>query len=241
VPRDWALPLCVEQHGVRFRISGLDGCAVEELASLFLPFLKEGGAGFQGTPEINFRPIEKPTDILAVLAPLYVKHGLFPIHAAGIGIGDGAILCPGASGTGKSTLIRAARAAGYRIVGDDVVLLRRTARGTEVVPWACAIQDETKAKRPLPLAPEALVSGLLRGVFFLSIGTLPCSSLAPAAAGSALLRLSAQLLWSSDAEKLLAQRDLIRELIAVPCHDLRLGRDVIDDPADFVARVFSRG
>ena len=235
MPRSWALPLCVEQYGVRFRISQVEGCDVEELAGLFLPFLRESGPEPEPTAEISFRPIEKSTDILAILGPLYAAHGLFPIHASGVRLRSGVVLCAGPSGSGKSTLARAALASGYKIVGDDVVLLRRRDAGLEVLPWSCSIQDQTPAKRPSLLAPERFDSGFLRAVFYPSIGTQPLSSLTPTTGPLALPRLSAQILWASEPRALLEQRDLVRELLALPSYDLVLGRDVLEQPAAFFA------
>jgi len=233
VLKSWELPLCVEQHGVRFRIARVEGCDVEELARLFLPFLQKSDAQSEPTPEISFRPFEKSTDILSVLAPLFVARGLFPIHAAGLVLRGDAVLFVGASGSGKSTLARAALAAGHEIVGDDVVLLRRTDAGLEVLPWSCSIQDETRAKRPSLLAPHNFASGLLRAVFYPSIGTQPASSFAPTNGPLALPRLSPQLLWASEARALLEQRNLIREILAVPSYDLVLWSDILDRPAGF--------
>lgn len=233
MPRNWALPLCVEQYGVRFRISRVESCDVEELAGLFLPFLRESGQDHGPMAEISFRPFEKSTDILSILAPLYVAHGLFPIHAAGVELRNGATLYVGASGSGKSTLARVALASGYKIVGDDVVLVRRRDASIEVLPWSCSIQDQTPAKRPSLLAPERFASGPLRAVFYPSIGTQPLSSFAPITGPLALPRLSTQILWGSEPRALLKQRDLIRELLAVPSHDLVLGRDILDQPTSF--------
>ena len=236
MPRSWALPLCVEQYGVRFRISRVENCDTDELAGLFLPFLRECGQDHGPMPEISFRPSAKSTDILAVLAPLYVAHGLFPIHAAGVELRSGVTLYVGASGSGKSTLARVALASGHKIIGDDVVLVRKRDAGIEVLPWSCSIQDETQAKRPSLLAPERFASGTLRAVFYPSIGTQPLSAFAPITGPLALPLLSAQLLWASEPRSLLAQRDLIRELLAIPSHDLVLGRDILDQPAAFFAR-----
>lgn len=228
--KNWALPLCVEQYGVRFRITELDGCAVEDIAGLFLPCLVEDGPKLYGAPEIRFRPHENIFDILAILASLYVKHGLFPLHASGIVMQEQGIICVGPSGAGKSSFARAGMAAGLKIAGDDVVLLRCKEGKIELLPWIYSIQEKTEIKRPLFLDPGFFASGVLKAVLFSKIGAASRSSFSRMHPRLSLPQLSLQLLWSFNAQEALLQRDLIKQLLSFPTVEVLFGKDILESP-----------
>ncbi|HET8655249.1 MAG TPA: hypothetical protein VFL93_07020 [Longimicrobiaceae bacterium] len=52
---------------------------------------------------------------------LLTRAGRVPLHAAGVVMGDTAVVLAGPSGVGKSTLALAARRAGLRVLSDDAV------------------------------------------------------------------------------------------------------------------------
>jgi hypothetical protein len=237
VPKNWALPLCVEQYGVRFLITELDGCAVEDIAGLFLPFLAEDGPEYHGMPEFRFRPLQNTFDILGILASLYVRHGLFPMHASGIVMQEQGILCVGPSGTGKSTFARAALATGSKIVGDDVVLLRCQEGALEILPWSCSIQEKTEFKCPCFLDPGFFASAPLKAVLCSKIGTAARSSFSPISSRIALPQLSLQLLWSCNAHEAHLQRDLIKKLLSFPSLEMLFGKDILENPDEFFTRL----
>lgn len=55
---------------------------------------------------------------------LLTRNGRAPIHAAGFLAGDLAVLLAGPSGAGKSCLALAAQAAGFRLLGDDILYVQ---------------------------------------------------------------------------------------------------------------------
>lgn len=57
------------------------------------------------------------------LAELTKRHGLFPLHAAGLCRDGRALVLPGTSGAGKSTLAVALARAGLDFLGDDTLFL----------------------------------------------------------------------------------------------------------------------
>jgi HPr Serine kinase C-terminal domain len=69
-----------------------------------------------------------------VLGTLCHQRGQFPLHAACIRIGGGAVALTGRAGTGKSTLAAALIRYGHSLVADDVCVLESTARGPHVLP-----------------------------------------------------------------------------------------------------------
>lgn len=74
--------------------------------------------------------------------------GLFALHAAAVDTPAGAVVLVGASEAGKSTLALQMMAAGHRVLGDDLVLLRPRDDGLEAV----ALGALPKVRRPLPRA-----------------------------------------------------------------------------------------
>lgn len=56
---------------------------------------------------------------------LKLSSDLFAVHAAAVSRGAACLLIPGASGSGKSTLAAALAADGWRLLGDDTVVLTR--------------------------------------------------------------------------------------------------------------------
>jgi hypothetical protein len=65
----------------------------------------------------------------AVLGMLCHQRGLFPLHAACVRIGDGAVAFAGRTGAGKSTLAAALARRGHVLVADDVCVIEPAAPG----------------------------------------------------------------------------------------------------------------
>lgn len=83
----------------------------------------------------------RPGDLWLLSHPLFTlplcelakRRGLFSLHAGGLCRDGRALLLPGASGAGKSTLSVALACAGFGLLGDDTVFLRRD-RGCSASP-----------------------------------------------------------------------------------------------------------
>jgi len=56
---------------------------------------------------------------------LLTRAGRVPVHAAGVCVGETAVVLAGASGSGKSTLAHAALRAGLGVLSDDTVFVER--------------------------------------------------------------------------------------------------------------------
>jgi hypothetical protein len=63
-----------------------------------------------------------------------VKRGFEPLHATTVVVRGGAVVFLGESGFGKSTLAACFLAAGHRMLTDDLLMLRHTARGVIAYP-----------------------------------------------------------------------------------------------------------
>lgn len=84
-----------------------------------------------------YNPIRYPLDQLLMMQRLSREQGAI-IHCALIGYGERAVICPGVSGAGKTTLCRQIVAdSRFRILSDDRAVIRKTARGYEAcgTPW----------------------------------------------------------------------------------------------------------
>jgi hypothetical protein len=87
------------------------------------------------------------------LVELMKRHGRFSLHAAGISVGDAAILLAGPSGAGKSTLaVALLQSLGQRagFLGDDMLFLRSEPRGIRILGWPEPIDVGEWTQRTLP-------------------------------------------------------------------------------------------
>ena len=107
----------IEVEGSRIAVTGADfrGYADAETKS--------------GVCQVPLRLMLEPEAFSAelldpILLFLLARSGRTPIHAAGIMIGDCALLLAGPSGSGKSTLAQAAVERGLRILSDDTVYVQ---------------------------------------------------------------------------------------------------------------------
>ncbi|HIE51597.1 MAG TPA: hypothetical protein EYP85_07535 [Armatimonadetes bacterium] len=186
----------------------------------------------------------KPT-----LLELLKGRGLYPLHAAALQRRQQGMLLLGPRGCGKTTLTAALVRAGWQFLADDLVLLRRSAAGPEVLafpedldlpPDVAAAFPET---RPLLLAtpqagkipcPVEILSStsvawqaVPRLLLFLQPVPKPRSDLRPLSPSATLPAVVEQsgFLGSREtaAEHLALLRDLVHQTVA---YHLRLGQDL---------------
>jgi hypothetical protein len=81
---------------------------------------------------------------LAMSSHLLAHHGRFVVHAAAVVRDAGAVVFFGGSGQGKSTSVAAAMADGWRVLGDELIVLRMDGTGIEAqgIPRPLAIPGE---------------------------------------------------------------------------------------------------
>lgn len=60
---------------------------------------------------------------------IYHQRGFFPLHASAVSPGGNAIAIAAPSGTGKSTLAAALVARGFRVIGDDICVVKTSSDG----------------------------------------------------------------------------------------------------------------
>ena len=112
-----------EEQSARFSMKG--GSALASEAGRFEVRLAPSGASTQFIALLNFT--------LAGLAWRMSRAGGAIVHAAGILLGERAVILVGPSGSGKSTWVRLAIEAGARNIGDDLVLLDGSGGRIEVL------------------------------------------------------------------------------------------------------------
>jgi hypothetical protein len=77
-------------------------------------------------PELAFDPERLAAEVVdPLLLFLLTRAGRVPVHAAGVCVGETAVVLAGASGSGKSTLAHAALRAGLGVLSDDTVFVQR--------------------------------------------------------------------------------------------------------------------
>ena len=137
---EWTVSPSVE--GPQIRLALEIGAAEGRGESIALvvdgPQLRMTGTGVEGWADA--RSLEarcripkalaaRPADLTREVADtlllfLLTRSGRVPVHAAGVVIGNTAVVLAGPSGTGKSTLSLAAMARGLRILSDDTVYIQ---------------------------------------------------------------------------------------------------------------------
>lgn len=93
-----------------------------------------------------------------VLGVVLRLRGIFPLHASAVSIGDQAIALVGPAGAGKSTTAAAFARCGYRVISDDVVVLRQEGSRFGILPgyprvnlWAESVHAIFGSGASLPL------------------------------------------------------------------------------------------
>jgi hypothetical protein len=107
-------------------------------------------------------PIDTPEIRAWLLGPvmgiLCHQRGLFPLHAACIRIGDGAIAFAGRAGAGKSTLAAALVRRGHALIADDVCVIDPAApSGPRVLPSFPRLKLREDALQALGISDAGLV------------------------------------------------------------------------------------
>ncbi len=116
-------------------------------------------------------------DNLAALAlpglfsELAMTCGWLAIHAAAVAVGNRAVLLPGQSGSGKTTIFRSAAVAGLQLLSDDLVWLREESPGFVLRPLERGVPSEPV---PPPSVGEA------------SLAAVVCPSIVPGGASRLL-------------------------------------------------------
>lgn len=205
-------------------------------------------------------------DVMMIsLAPLYRRHGWFPLHAFAAQAPTGrAALLTGAMGAGKTTTGLALLAAGWKLLSNDSPLLNQTDGGISVLayPGQLSAFDDSLARfeslrRFIP--PVAAAGGITRqkrvfnaeeafpqpwadsalagGVFLPQVTPgLPRSHLEPIAPAQAVLQLLPQAVDGWDRSAISDHLTLLTRLAEnVPCYRLRLSPDVAQLP-DLILR-----
>jgi hypothetical protein len=197
-------------------------------------------------------------DLWALSHPLFTvplvemlkRRGLYGLHAGGVCRDGRALLLPGTSGCGKTTLTLALARAGCGFLGDDTQFLRRGPEGLEVLafPDEFDLTDETvgffpelrallAADRPggwrkRQVRPErAWGAGVVWRaapalLVFPQVAGVPESALAPMDRGEALLELAPNVLLTAPRSSQ-AHLDALAELVErSECWRLATGTDL---------------
>jgi len=161
-----------------------------------------------------------------VLRPLVAMRllatGGLLVHSAAVIVGDRAILFPGTSGSGKSTIARMALDAGHAVLSDDLNAVVRDGDGFRLVPLPFT-GDLTRDEITDRTAPLAAIAGLEKG------GVESVRAMSRAEAVSLLVRCSPYVNRDPEGAELLLDR--AAELARAARHGiLTFRRDGLDWP-----------
>ena len=98
-------------------------------------------------PLENMWLLSRPLFTLPLVETLK-RRGLYSIHAAGVARGGGAIVFPGTTGAGKTTLAVALAKAGFELLADDMVFVAADASRVFPFPDELDVDERTLAWFP---------------------------------------------------------------------------------------------
>jgi hypothetical protein len=112
-----------------------DGTEYLRWAKLFEFLVSPDGRRIVGRPLADASPETFQTYLLGqVLSHSLIKLGFEPLHATVVEVGGEAVGFMGDSGRGKSTLAAAFVRAGFRLLTDDLLILKEDGRGLQAYP-----------------------------------------------------------------------------------------------------------
>jgi hypothetical protein len=162
------------------------------------------------------------------LLELLKRHGWYSLHAAGLSVGGNGLLISGASGAGKSTLTIALLRAGFDLLGDDMLFLRRQPHGLQALAFPDEVDVTTNTVKLFPevvygvqFVPTCTPTTLV----FPRVAHTARSVLTPLDADAALLELVPNILLTQPAASQ-AHFDILAELVRTTrAYRLETGRD----------------
>jgi hypothetical protein len=203
-------------------------------------------AGTGGMEEADLWTLSHPLFTLP-LVEMLKRRGLYGLHAGGVCRDGRALLLPGTSGAGKTTLTLALARAGLGFLGDDTLFLRRGPEGLEVLafPDELDLTDETVSffsdlgslldtERPegwrkrqlLPDGAGVVWQAAPALLVFPRVAGVPESRLVPMDRGEALLELAPNVLLT-EPRSAQAHLDALAELVErSECWRLATGTDL---------------
>lgn len=176
-----------------------------------------------------------------VLAYLLAPFDRFLLHAGAVGRDDQALVLLGQSGSGKSTTTYAALRAGWDVLGDDHVVIRRASGGVEVtgIPKPLSVPSEIATDLPAgarrmhderdrwELPSEFIATGWRRLSSAVAVrhADSPAGTVEPVDRLRLLRELIAAFPASGSREPLARFMPLAAEISRLSHSELRLGRD----------------
>lgn len=211
-------------YGIKFRIKTLSS-RVEYIRMIFRLFPDENFS--KHAEEIEWLDGSE----LDLTLPL-ARHGIFCLHAGAFvnkkGVG---VIVPGGAGSGKSTLVFFALRSGLKIVGDDVILCRRSGDKIQLLPYTSQMVLKRNNKHiiydVLEHYPQDVFSDISPGkvVFPLITDNEKSSMEVIRGKKEKILRLIGSIGWIDDKSIREEEISILKELSFIPSYNLILGKD----------------
>lgn len=106
-------------------------------------------AGDEESPEPSYSPLAYVQRSLLYRISLLAKDRLF-IHGGALSFEGGAVVLPGASGTGKTTLCLKLVTQGFQLLSDEIVCVRPSHRIVEPFPRTVRFDESTRRLLDIP-------------------------------------------------------------------------------------------
>lgn len=217
--------LCFNIYGVSFKVRCKEAIQ-KDIKRLLFPFSAECKKTI--TPyTFDFESIYSPAEIASILNPALAEKGIWGFHGAGVIHKGSALIFLGQSGAGKSTLTRIFLKAGFKIIGDDIILMKETKKGIYVLPLFFGIQGaERRLIRIIPYSSFSF--GRLSNIFVLSgIGNRTAIK-GPISNITLKREIYKNILWALDKDVVKNQLTFVEKLVLTPGYYITLGHEILE-------------
>ena len=158
--------------------------------------------------------------LIALMFQLAMNRGWLGLHAAGIVTGGRAIVLPGPSGTGKTTIFTTAYEAGWEVLSDDLLWLRETGLGFRAHGFVRSGDTVD------PVAEPSADNIPIAAIVFPTISDEVGNRLVPVDSVEAIQLLASQALWfGGKRTKARCFSAIVRLIRSNPCFTLLAGRN----------------
>lgn len=222
--------LCFDIYGIKLRVRTQNFAISEFLKKIFFPFHINCSSLIHYDLDHYFDPKFSVAEIIPVINPLFCKREFWIFHSAAITYKRKGLVFMGRSGTGKTTLTRTSLRLGLKIIGDDLILLKKCNKEIKILPIFFALQKKDKSLFDIISLENFCKKAYLSAIFVLSrtTGTSRIELIKEKSVRKK--EIYKNILWGLDEVIVKKQLFFVEELLTYPIYYLYSGKDILDNP-----------
>ena len=222
--------LCFDIYGIKLRVRTQNFAISEFLKKIFFPFHINCSSLIHYDLDHYFDPKFSVAEIIPVINPLFCKKEFWIFHSAAVTYKGKGFVFMGRSGAGKTTLTKISLKLGLKIIGDDLILLKKCDKEVKILPMFFALQKKDKSLFDIISLKNFCKKAYLSAIFVLS-GITDRSSIELIKKKSVRKKeIYKNILWGLDEVIVKKQLFFVEELLAYPIYYFYSGKDILDNP-----------